>query len=255
MNTAMLVQFPRWFGENRLAFFNLLIIHQYLFPPFPFSNQTCVHEQTHRERGKFDSPFLCLVNILFQYTQGKMRYRKANSDYLSSRLKPRESLETKTKEKQWQGWCTLHLCSVASVMSDSSAHQAPLSVGFSRREYSNGLPYRLQEIFPTQGSNPHLLCLLDFRWILYPLSHLGSLYSAFTQEESQGFHFSGETGCEILSFSFPNIDMNSNKPEQITLVKREQAKSRIWRWDLNICVNTQISFESIDHFDFRFSYQ
>ena len=135
MNTAMLVQFPRWFGENRLAFFNLLIIHQYLFPPFPFSNQTCVHEQTHRERGKFDSPFLCLVNILFQYTQGKMRYRKANSDYLSSRLKPRESLETKTKEKQWQGWCTLHLCSVASVMSDSSAHQAPLSVGFSRREY------------------------------------------------------------------------------------------------------------------------
>ena len=100
MNTAMLVQFPRWFGENRLASFNLLIIHQYLFPPFPFSNQTCVHEQTHRERGKFDSPLLCLVNILFQYTQRKMRYRKANSDYLSSRLKPRESLETKTKQKQ-----------------------------------------------------------------------------------------------------------------------------------------------------------
>ena len=32
-----------------------------------------------------------------------------------------------------------------------------------------------QGIFPTQGSNPHLLSLLHCRWILYPLSHLGIL--------------------------------------------------------------------------------
>ena len=31
----------------------------------------------------------------------------------------------------------------------------------------------LQEILPTQGSNPYLLRLLHCRWLLYPLSHLG----------------------------------------------------------------------------------
>ena len=39
------------------------------------------------------------------------------------------------------------------------AHQAPLSMGFSRRKYWRGLHALLQGIFLTQGSNPHLLCL------------------------------------------------------------------------------------------------
>ena len=50
-------------------------------------------------------------------------------------------------------------------------HQTALSVGFSRQEYWSGLPHLLQGIFPTQGSNTHLL---HPRWILYPLSFLGS---------------------------------------------------------------------------------
>ena len=36
------------------------------------------------------------------------------------------------------------------------AHQAPLSMGFSRQEYYNGCRALLQEIYPTQGSNMHL---------------------------------------------------------------------------------------------------
>jgi len=36
------------------------------------------------------------------------------------------------------------------------AHQAPLSMGFSRQECWNGLTCLLQRIFPTQGSNMHL---------------------------------------------------------------------------------------------------
>ena len=36
------------------------------------------------------------------------------------------------------------------------ACQAPLSMEFSRQEYWNGLPFPIQGIFPTQGSNPHL---------------------------------------------------------------------------------------------------
>ena len=34
--------------------------------------------------------------------------------------------------------------------------------------------FLLQEIFPTQGLNPHLLCLLHRRRILYLLHHWGS---------------------------------------------------------------------------------
>ena len=34
--------------------------------------------------------------------------------------------------------------------------------------------FLLQGIFPTQGSNTHLLCFLHCRWILYLLSHQGS---------------------------------------------------------------------------------
>ena len=41
--------------------------------------------------------------------------------------------------------------------------QAPLSVGFSRQGYWSGLPTLLQGIFPTQGSNPPLLCLLHWQ--------------------------------------------------------------------------------------------
>ena len=40
------------------------------------------------------------------------------------------------------------------------AHQAPLSLGFSRQEYWSGLSCRPPGIFPTQGSNLRLLCLL-----------------------------------------------------------------------------------------------
>ena len=36
------------------------------------------------------------------------------------------------------------------------AHQAPLSMGFARRDYWSGLPFPPQEIFPAQGLNPCL---------------------------------------------------------------------------------------------------
>ena len=41
------------------------------------------------------------------------------------------------------------------------AHQAPLSMQFSRQEYWNGLPFPTPGTFLTQGSNPHVLCLLS----------------------------------------------------------------------------------------------
>ena len=47
------------------------------------------------------------------------------------------------------------------------AHQAPLSIGFSKQEYWIGLPCPSPGILPTQGSNPHFLCLQHCREILY----------------------------------------------------------------------------------------
>ena len=49
------------------------------------------------------------------------------------------------------------------------AHQAPLSMGFSRQEYWSGLLCLLQRIFPSQGSNPHLLRLLYWQVGSLPL--------------------------------------------------------------------------------------
>ena len=51
------------------------------------------------------------------------------------------------------------------------AHQAPLSMRFPRQEYRSGLPFLLQGIFPTQGSNS---CLLHWQVYSLPLSHEGS---------------------------------------------------------------------------------
>ena len=48
------------------------------------------------------------------------------------------------------------------------AHQAPLSMGFSRQEYWSGLPLPSPRDFPTQESNPGLL---HCRQTLYRLSH------------------------------------------------------------------------------------
>ena len=54
------------------------------------------------------------------------------------------------------------------------AHQAPLSTGFSRQEYWSGLSFLPPRgIFPTQGLNPHLLCLLHRQTSSLPLAPPG----------------------------------------------------------------------------------
>ena len=52
------------------------------------------------------------------------------------------------------------------------AHQAPLSIEFSRQD--TGVGNLRQGIFPTQGSNRHLLSLLHWQVGSPPLCHLGS---------------------------------------------------------------------------------
>ena len=53
------------------------------------------------------------------------------------------------------------------------ACQAPLSMGFSRQEHWSGLTCPHQGIFPTQGSNSHLLGLLHWQASSLPLAPPG----------------------------------------------------------------------------------
>ena len=77
----------------------------------------------------------------------------------------------------------LPVCVSHSVVSDSFetpwtvAHQAPLSVGFSRQEYWSGLSFPTPGIFLTQESNPHLL-----HWQASSLS-LGKTYFKFERKK------------------------------------------------------------------------
>ena len=67
--------------------------------------------------------------------------------------------------------------------------QVPLSMGFSRQGCQNGCYSLLRGIFPTQGSNPGLLCC---RWIPYPLSHQGSPQA-------------GASNLPVINWGFPGL--------------------------------------------------
>ena len=68
-------------------------------------------------------------------------------------------------------WHKLGLCPTLWEPMDCKPTQAPLSTGFSRQEYWNGLPFPSPGIFQTQGLNSHLL---DWQVDSVPLSHQGS---------------------------------------------------------------------------------
>ena len=65
-------------------------------------------------------------------------------------------------------WCVWLFVTLRTV-----AHQAPLSVGFSKQEYWNGLPFPPPGIFPIQRSNLSLLCLLHWQAGSLPLAPPG----------------------------------------------------------------------------------
>ena len=56
-------------------------------------------------------------------------------------------------------WCCLvtKSCPILCVTQWTVACQTSLPMGFPRQEYWSGLSFPFQGIFPTQGSNPHLL--------------------------------------------------------------------------------------------------
>ena len=60
-------------------------------------------------------------------------------------------------------------CVQLCVIPWTVVHQAPLPIGFSQQEYWSGCHALLQEISPTQWSNPCLSCLLHLQGSSLPL--------------------------------------------------------------------------------------
>ena len=103
------------------------------------------------------------------------------------------------------------------------AHQAPLSIGFPRQKYWSGLP------FLTQGSNPHLLCLLHWQVSSLPLCHLGSPTSDIP-------------ACKNEEYALPCTEASSFNPsssscfniEMFQLEMRPDSKHQLQTWSENL---------------------
>ena len=122
-----------------------------------------------------------------------------------------------------------------SVMSDSLqppwtvAHQAPLTMGFFTKNTGVGCRFFLQGIFPTQGSNLHLL---HWQADSLPLSHLGSLkkiiHYIMTKRSILQKHVT------ILKMYKPRNRASKYVWQKLIELQRETDKSTIIVVDFNI---------------------
>ena len=79
-----------------------------------------------------------------------------------------EGLQTMRSQRVWHNWAYTH--THTHTHKEKTIPLAPQSIGLSRQEYWSIL---LQGTFPTQGSNPHLLCLLHWQAGSLPLAPPG----------------------------------------------------------------------------------
>ena len=83
----------------------------------------------------------------------------------------------------WHLGCTYNCCCLVANLCPTLlrlpwtlTHQAPSSMGLSRQEYWNGLPFPSPRDILNQGSN---LCLLHCQADVLSLSHQGKLYNIY----------------------------------------------------------------------------
>ena len=118
--------------------------------------------------------------ILYQVKSFHQRPCQTHGDYGG----PREQLSYLRSQHPWSSPRALR-CAVLSCFSRvclfttpwTVVHQPPLSMGFSRQEYWSGCHALLQEVFPTQRSNPCLPCLLHWQVGYLPLAPPGTHFN------------------------------------------------------------------------------
>ena len=116
-----------------------------------------------------------------QHTGGRTHSRSRKTMEFVLQVTPRPSQDTR-KQSQLCYHCALS----HSVISDSAtpwtvARQAPLSMGFFRQDYWSGLPFPLQGVFPTRGSNLSFLHLLHWQEGSLPTEPLGKPHVTMRQ--------------------------------------------------------------------------
>ena len=80
-----------------------------------------------------------------------------------------------------------------SVMSDSAqprtaAHQAPLSMGFSRQESWSGLPFPAPRDLPNPGTGPASVASPALQVDFLPLRHRGYIYTLLDNKSVEMLH-------------------------------------------------------------------
>ena len=101
------------------------------------------------------------------------------------------------------------------------ARQAPLSMGFSRQDYWSGLPCPPPRIFPTQGLNPCLLCLLHWQESSLPLAPSGKPLSLSTLFQMT---LESQLGSVLLWFD-PRMSLFRPPCSSMNWKKQRQIKS------------------------------
>ena len=100
------------------------------------------------------------------------------------------------------------------------ACQAPLSIGLCRQEYWRGLTCPPPGIFPIQGLNPHILCLLHWQAGSLPLVPPGKpvhqlYFSIFKIKKNFNFLNDGSINCVFPSLSKCSLANLKTTPDRL----------------------------------------
>ena len=118
------------------------------------------------------------------------------------------------------------------------ARQASLSMGFSRQEYRSGWPCPPPGIFLTQGSNPLLLCLLNWQEGSLPLAPTGKPFCGYINP-----NLSGQSKKELTP-SIPNSPIHRLQ-SGVGLMRDELrepwVQSLVWKDSLEKAIATHSS--------------
>ena len=120
--------------------------------------------------GNHGSSFGCVPRVSVSFLKGRC--------HLALFLPHREGPVCLAASIRFMLVC-VHVCSVVSdsfVTPWAIAHQASLSMGFSRQEYWSGLSFPSPRIFPIQGLHLHLLDWQANSFLLHHLLAWASLY-------------------------------------------------------------------------------